>query len=886
MLAGSDQLITTEDFRIVGCFGYEPYYFMLRKDNKELLKEIDYALDIIFANDSSYVHKLHDKHYGSLGLNSTPTFTREEIELINKNKKQNKAITIAMITDSQPDAYHDENGEIIGILPEIMDLVSEMSGLKFNYTFSPSDKPPLEYIKENPDTLAGGVLITNPAFEKADVIVSNQVYVGYSGLLVNSDIKDVDIENKEYKIGIQPVFQAMNLYIKKHYPNLTVVNDYKNTEENLEALNRGDIDVFAYDINMVLHYLGNPRYDNIRIASTSFMQERQGIVAMNTAENNAYMTIINKCLSLIPQETISVIERYHVSNNFYTPSFGDVLFRLRIPLVVCAILVLIIIALLVRGGRRAKRNELNIQIKNEQLLEAVEQAEHANRAKGEFFSCMSHDIRTPMNAIMGMSELALSNTQDPQRTSEYLKKINYSANHLTTMINDILDMSKIESGKMHLKISEFSMVESINTTVTMIRNMAFDKKIGLSVHTHNCSQEHLIGDELKLNQVCINLLSNAIKYTKPGGHVSYDFYQEDIPDKPEKVLIKMVISDNGIGMSEEFQKTMYESFERGLDRRTNSINGSGLGLYICKQFMEIMDGKIECQSTLGKGTTFTVSVELERGEQDTQSKLPPIKVLVVDHDEKSTNSLGKILSRLGVEYVAINECDTMINGLNDGRLSDFDLAFVEMMCPDNKGIKIVQYIRELSGKQIPVVLTDIADMLVFSNEIKDANIKHTMNKPYFYSTVYKTICDILSLKDDKNSSNEKSDAPLAGLRILIAEDNDTNAEIFREILKMNGACSERAENGQICLDMLNEAEQGRYAAVLMDVRMPVMGGIEATKQIRQSETEWISSIPIIAMTADAFAEDMNKCFEAGMNFYLQKPIDTKKMISTLQKINK
>ncbi len=515
---------------------------------------------------------------------------------------------------------------------------------------------------------------------------------------------------------------------------------------------------------------------------------------------------------------------------------------------------------------------------------AAEAEKRSNEAKTNFISSMSHDIRTPMNAIVGFTELALHNKKDlPMPVRDSLEKIRLSATHMLMLINDILDISKIESGAMSLNIEEYSVVESTNTLANLIRPLAKDKNIDLRIHTYNLWNEYVLGDELRISQLCINLAVNAIKYTPAGGSVVIDFRQEQLDDMPNKVKMTFVVRDNGIGMSEEYQKIMYDVFTRGTDSRVNKVAGSGLGLPICKKMVQMMNGTLECQSAPGKGTTFTASVILEKGKPDEVYELPKARILVLDRDTISTNALRRVINRLGVDADIVNSPAELAVVLKEKHT--YQVAFVELGAPQNKGIIAATKLRDQLKTDIPIVLTDIADMAEYSEQIAAAGIKQTMSKPYYYRVVYQTLLKVFNAGNaDVAENNDLKYPSITGMNVLVAEDNDLNWEILYELLKMNNVKAVRAENGSECVEMLNAATAEQYDAVLMDVRMPVMDGMQATRIIRASDKVWIKTIPIVAMTADAFAEDIQHCLEAGMNGHLAKPINLDKLLYTLADI--
>ena len=392
---------------------------------------------------------------------------------------------------------------------------------------------------------------------------------------------------------------------------------------------------------------------------------------------------------------------------------------------------------------------------NRQLRKALRLVEKATEAKTQFLSSMSHDIRTPLNAILGMTEIAKLHLNDLPYVKSCLDKISVSGGHLLTLINDILDISKIESGKMTLNPSPISLHQTMEDTCAMVRQAAAEKNIEVSLKENDISQDIVIGDTLRIQQILINLLNNAIKYTEPGGHVRFEIEEQPVTTEGY-VGLCFTVADDGIGMSEEFQQTMYSTFSRATDSRINKIQGSGLGLAIVKQMVELMGGNIQCDSTLGKGTTFVVRVDLPAAE-------------------------------------------------------------------------------EIERKMVT----------------------------------------------ERTEENPKE---FSGIRVLVSEDNDINWEIIQMMLEEYGVTSERAENGQICLDMLKEKGSDWYDLILMDVQMPVMDGREATRRLRSSADEKLRNIPVVAMTADAFAEDVYACLDAGMDGHISKPIDMKRVLEILRRV--
>ena len=522
---------------------------------------------------------------------------------------------------------------------------------------------------------------------------------------------------------------------------------------------------------------------------------------------------------------------------------------------------------------------------NKRLQVSAMEAESANKAKTDFLSTMSHDIRTPMNAIMGLTTIAENNLGDVESTEESLRKIRLASNHLLTLINDILDISKVESGKLKLSPLTFSIVETVENLINISQPMIKEKNIDFNFHINKMEKEYLYADQLRLNQIYINILSNAIKYTEPGGSVSVSLSEEE-SDVPGCIQLTYVVADTGIGMSPEFMATMYQPFSRQIDSRVNSIQGTGLGLAITKQMVELLGGTIECESEQGKGTTFTVVLDiLLADKQRDNARLEPIDVLVVDDDESTLHTAVAALEALGATAEQAQsgaEAFGMIEQRhNSGR--DYDVVIVDWKMPETDGIETIRQIRSNTEANIPFLLISAYDWSDIEDKAKEAGANGFVRKPFFRSTLYDKINSLLGNKSDsKEPEDDYSD--LEGLNILIAEDNDINWEIISGILSMFGITTERAENGRVCVDMISSAEKGSYELIFMDVQMPEMNGLDATRAIRNLDDPWASSIPIVAMTADAFSENVADCLNAGMNGHIAKPVDIKLVIKEIRKI--
>ena len=526
-----------------------------------------------------------------------------------------------------------------------------------------------------------------------------------------------------------------------------------------------------------------------------------------------------------------------------------------------------------------------MQMFNRKLKGMAVKAEAANRAKTEFLSTMSHDIRTPMNAIIGLTTLAEKRLDDPETVGQNLRKIRQSSNHLLTLINDILDISKVESGKLKLSPLTFSIVETVENLVNISQPMIKEKNIDFSFHINQMEKEYLYTDQLRLNQIYINILSNALKYTEPGGRVTVDL-REEKSDVPGCVRLSYTVADTGIGMSPEFMATMYQPFSRQIDSRVNSIQGTGLGLAITKQMVDLLGGTIDCQSEQGKGTTFTVVLDIPVADrQRDDMTLDPIDVLIVDDDEILLQTAAATLESLGATVETAQNGLEALGMVRQRHLSgrDYGVVIVDWKMPETDGVETVRRIRAEVDENIPILLISAYDWSDIEDRAKEAGANGFVSKPLFRSTLYDKINDLIG-KESKSQEPEDNYSDLQGMHILVAEDNDINWEIISALLSMFGITADRAENGRICLDMMRTAAEGSYELIFMDIQMPEMNGLDATRAIRSLENPWAASIPIVAMTADAFSENVTECLEAGMNGHIAKPVDIKLVIKEIRRI--
>lgn len=558
--------------------------------------------------------------------------------------------------------------------------------------------------------------------------------------------------------------------------------------------------------------------------------------------------------------------------------------RISITLIGCSLLLSATLFVFFLYFRWSHRQLIEIKQSREAAQKAKEEAERANQAKSEFLSNMSHDIRTPMNAIVGMTAIAEANLDKPRQIKECLRKITLSSRHLLGLINDVLDMSKIESGKMTFSMENFSLRETMESLVSIAQPQVKEKNQRFDIHIRDIQSENICCDSIRLNQVLVNLLSNAIKFTPEGGAITVTVAQEDSPRGDGYVRTRFWVKDTGMGMSEEFQKHIFDSFVREDNNRIRKIEGTGLGMAITKYIVDALDGEIKMHSELEKGTEFEVILDLERGHVQEDLTLPGWHILVVDDEQDMCRSAVNILEQIGIQADWADSgrraIEMAVDRQNSGQ--SYRIVLLDCRMPDMDGIETARQLRAQLGNETPILLISAYDWSEIEEAARAAGISGFLSKPLFPSTLYYGLAHLVD--GEANTSTEAEiDADFTGCRLLVAEDNDINWEIASELLTSRGFAVDWAENGQICVDMFKAAAPGTYSAILMDLRMPVMNGYEATRAIREiTDRPDGRTIPIIALTADVLSEDTQRCLACGMNAYAAKPLDIHKLLRLLQ----
>lgn len=804
-------------------------------------------------------------------------FTQQEKDFI----ENSGTITVGLNASHPPRSEYDAKSKTFsGINVDVLNEISEISGLKFKYSSMSAGVKTVELLKSGKYDLVCGVERDN--FKDNPTITATDSFMESAIVPVGKKGKNIDI-NSNLTVTFPSSFQALEKVIKEKYPNMKMKLLTTNTE-CLDAVMNGEADIFIQNTHILSRLLQEPEYENLDVLPIQIMTEHTAM-AMLKSDNEILLSILNKSIQSVRG---AFVDSSLIEHTFATPyklTFGDIIYKFRTQISIIAILVLACFLLLFTMLMLRKRNEEELQLKNSALNSAIIQADQANGAKSRFLARMSHEIRTPMNAIVGMTTLAKHHIDDAKKTEEYLDKIDMSSRILLNIINDVLDMSAIESEKLKISENPFNLREFITSISTLYYTQCKAKKVDFDVLLDNVTQEILIGDSLRLNQILLNLLSNALKFTPENGAIKLTVTQSGVMS--EETFLKFKVSDTGCGMDRETLSRVFEPFEQENADTAKKYGGSGLGLSIAKSLTELMHGTISVSSEKDKGTVFTVNLPFKTsGEVPAESydKFKTIRALVIDDDKYTREYTTVVLNRIGVEHDCAGSGEEALKLLesayNGGR--GYDVCFIDWKMPGMNGIDLTRAIRSRFDKDTVIIIVSAYDLSEVEDEAKNAGANIFVTKPLFQSTVFDALMTLSGGKY-KTESGEAHNYDFKNKRVLLAEDNSLNREIAVELLKMTALEVDTALDGKEAFEKFTDSADGTYQAILMDIQMPVMGGYEATEKIRKSSHPQAKSIPIIAMTANAFTKDISKAFNSGMNAHIAKPIDTQLLYNTLQK---
>jgi signal transduction histidine kinase/DNA-binding response OmpR family regulator/ABC-type amino acid transport substrate-binding protein len=864
--------------------GESGIYYAINKNRPDIKEELDDAMRALDEAVPFYTADLYKRYFS---MDYTPILTGEEKAWLRKHG----AIRMGFLaSDSGVSTFDPATGEFTGVITDYIQFAADCLGnqeLEFQLVGYDSKEAELDALKSGEIDMIFHCDQNPNLAEEYHFACTNTTWT--SNLMAVTNKQHFN-ENNVNRIAVPQNKLSLKKYLAFYYPQWEIV-DCDTQEDAARLVKDGQADCFVTGISSENKY--SKKYS---FYSVPLVNPVRSCFAVNSG-NRSLLSILNKTIKAMPVNMLAgALAMYKSSARKVTLSdfIKDNFFKVMLISSIAVAVVLLTILMLLQKARKAeaaaRKAASDTQELNAKLQVAVEKAESANRAKSTFLSNMSHDIRTPMNAIIGFTTLALSNIDDTDRVKDYLAKTLASSNHLLSLINDVLDMSRIESGKIHLEEVEVNLSDVLHDLKTIVSGQIYAKQLELYMDVMDVTDEDVYCDKTRLNQILLNLLSNAIKFTPAGGTVSVRVRQ--LAGKVHGCgQYEFRIKDNGIGMSQEFAQKIFEPFERERTSTVSRIQGTGLGMAITKNIVDMMGGTIEVQTAQGKGTEFTVCVPMraqtEQRPVEKITELEGLKALVVDDDFNTCDSVTKMLVKVGMRAEwTLSGKEAVLRARQSIEMSDVYHAYIiDWRLPDMNGIEVTRQIRSLHD-DTPIIILTAYDWSDIEVEAKAAGVTAFCSKPMFMSDLRETLMSALGQKpaDAVQRLLPEKNADFKGKHILLVEDNELNREIAQEILQEYGFLVDTAENGAVAVEKVSTAAPGSYDLVLMDVQMPIMDGYTATRKIRALDDPARAKLPILAMTANAFDEDRRNALESGMNGFLSKPIVIGDLVQELHKI--
>ena len=864
--------------------GESGIYYAINKNRPDIKEELDDAMRALDEAVPFYTADLYKRYFS---MDYTPILTGEEKAWLRKHG----AIRMGFLaSDSGVSTFDPATGEFTGVITDYIQFAADCLGnqeLEFQLVGYDSKEAELDALKSGEIDMIFHCDQNPNLAEEYHFACTNTTWT--SNLMAVTNKQHFN-ENNVNRIAVPQNKLSLKKYLAFYYPQWEIV-DCDTQEDAARLVKDGQADCFVTGISSENKY--SKKYS---FYSVPLVNPVRSCFAVNSG-NRSLLSILNKTIKAMPVNMLAgALAMYKSSARKVTLSdfIKDNFFKVMLISSIAVAVVLLTILMLLQKARKAeaaaRKAASDTQELNAKLQVAVEKAESANCAKSTFLSNMSHDIRTPMNAIIGFTTLALSNIDDTDRVKDYLGKTLASSNHLLSLINDVLDMSRIESGKNHLEEVEVNLSDVLHDLKTIVSGQIFAKQLELYMDVMDVTDEDVYCDKTRLNQILLNLLSNAIKFTPAGGTVSVRVRQ--LAGKVRGCgQYEFRIKDNGIGMSQEFAQKIFEPFERERTSTVSRIQGTGLGMAITKNIVDMMGGTIEVQTAQGKGSEFIICLPMrtqaEHRPVEKITELEGLKALVVDDDFNTCDSVTKMLVKVGMRAEwTLSGKEAVLRARQSIEMSDAYHAYIiDWRLPDMNGIEVTRQIRSLHD-DTPIIILTAYDGSDIEMEAKAAGVTAFCSKPMFMSDLRETLMSALGQKpaDAVQRLLPEKNADFKGKHILLVEDNALNREIAQEILREYGFLVDTAENGAVAVEKVSTAAPGSYDLVLMDVQMPIMDGYTATRKIRALDDPARAKLPILAMTANAFDEDRRNALESGMNGFLSKPIVIGDLVQELHKI--
>ncbi len=869
-------------------FGQSDYYLCVNIKRSDLLAELNDAQLLLSEEEPNYINTLRNKYY-PVSVTAR-AFSEAEKEWLSSHQ----AMRVGYLDNFLPYSDTDINGKVTGIikeyLPELLknlgvtdvevvyqsyqsydDMVKDLTENEIDVTF-PSGGG-LYFSEET------GIYQTYPIITTLNDLVYKGEY--------NDKTRSVHAVNKDNRMQYY--------YVISNYPDAQI-KYYSSIDECLNAVKSGEATCTILNGMRAGDILRNRRYRGLSVHQT---RAQDNICLGVKIGNEGLLKLLNRGINVMSIDYVQTLS-YLYNDGLYSYSVFDairdnIFFFAAAAIVVAAFIIFV----LARESRKTKKEAIarkeayaelektnrELSENKEALSDALIAAEHANRAKTAFLNNMSHDIRTPMNAIVGFTALAASHIDNKEQVKVYLSKISVSSQHLLSLINDVLDMSRIESGKVSIEAAEVHLPDVIHDLRTIIQANINAKRMELFIDTQDVKHEDIISDRLRLNQILLNILSNAIKFTPDEGTISFRVIEKP-SSSPEVAVFEFRIKDNGIGMSEEFQAQIFDAFTREKSSTVTGIQGTGLGMAITKNIVDMMGGTISVNSTKGKGSEFIVNIPCKicsaSAEPEPIPELFGLRALVADDDVNTCLSVCAMLREIGMRPDWTNYGKEAVIRAKEAleNADEFKVYIIDWLIPDQNGIETVRQIRKVIGNSTPIIILTAYDWADIEAEALEAGVTAFCSKPLFMSELRTVLTKPFT--DPEPDPSVKVTADFSGKRILLAEDNEMNQMIANAILEEAGFEIDTVNDGDEAVEKMKNAPEDYYDIILMDIQMPRMNGYEAARQIRQLENSKKAAIPIVAVTANAFEEDKIQALESGMNGHLAKPYDIPEMMKALK----
>ena len=893
LAAEGDGAYGRHDAEVLFAFGASDYYLCTNIKRPDLLAELNAAQALLATEEPNYISSLRAKYY-PVSV-SALAFSAAEREWLDTHDSLHVGYLENYLPYSDTDDSGNATGFVKDIIPEILTRLG-IADIQVSYTGYKSYDDMIAAMDAGDIDVAfpvGGGLYYS---EENGIYQSNAVASSSTELVFKGELT----EQTTAHFAVNENNRMQYYYVRTNYPDAEI-SFYPSIDACLEAVLAGEVGCTTLNGLRANDILRNGAYKNLSLSQTGYNDDRCFGVEIG---NEGLLKLLNRGINVIGSDYAQNLS-YRYTTGLYSYSFLDML-RENMAIIgtILAAIAALVILLLVRDVRHRRREVLEkeaarqvLEEKNHELAEsrealsdALAAAEHASRAKTTFLNNMSHDIRTPMNAIVGFTALAASHIDNKEQVEDYLDKISVSSQHLLSLINDVLDMSRIESGKMTIGEFDVHLPDVIHDLKTIIQSDVTSKQLDLFIDTQDVSHEDIITDKLRLNQVLLNILSNAIKFTPAGGMVSFRIIEKP-STVPDVANFEFRIKDNGIGMSEEFQKTLFEAFTRERTTTVSGIQGTGLGMAITKNIVDMMGGTITVDSAENKGSEFIVTLPCKIGAGPTKLEQMPqlqgMRALVADDDANTCLSVCTMLRDMGMQPDWANCGKEAVARAKEAfdQADAFHVFFIDWMMPDQDGIETVRGIRKAVGDGAPIIILTAYDWADVEEEAHEAGVTAFCSKPLFMSELKSVLAQAFMLGEQAPAPAEQpAKRDFTGKRILLVEDNHMNQQIALAILQESGFIVDVASDGIEAVQKIQDAPAGYYELILMDIQMPRMDGYEATRRIRAFDDAQRATIPIVAVTANAFEEDANMAREVGMDGHLAKPYDVEAIMETLDRL--